>query len=385
MELIIREAVKTVKKKRVAAYARVSMNTDMLDHSLHNQITAYMKLIQSNPEWEYVGVYADSGISGRSVKKREMFKKLIEDSKAGKIDMILVKSISRFARDTVDTLRVTRVLKDLGVDVFFEKEGIHSVSAEGELMLTLLAAVAQAESESIGDNVRWRVQKQFKKGIPNGPKPPYGYEWNGEMYVLIRREALVVQKIYDLYLSGKSAHYITKLLASSGIKGRKGVPLDESTVKDILSNMAYTGTGILGRTYVGFDRKRHVNKGERPMYGVKGLYEELIDKKTFDRAQEIRAERARLYTVRPDPSVFSGKLICGLCGGKLIKHGRRWVCQRKERPTDKKCTLKYVYEDWLMEAVDGEIKTITVYDEEFHIFYKNKRKQIWRYTRSRKN
>ena len=197
-------------RKRVAAYARVSMETELLHHSLSAQVSHYSSLIQSNPEWEYAGVYADEGITGTSTKKRDEFNRLMKDCDAGKIDLVLVKSISRFARDTVDTLNATRHLKDLGIDVFFEREGIHSMSGEGELLLTLLAAFAQAESQSISENVKWGIRKRFKLGIPNGNKAPYGYRWNGDGFSIIPEQGTVVKEIYRRYLAGESAYSIAK-------------------------------------------------------------------------------------------------------------------------------------------------------------------------------
>ena len=173
------------KRKRVAAYARVSMETEMLLHSLSAQVSHYNGLIQKNPDWEFAGIYADEGISGRDTSHRDDFNRLLADCDAGKIDMVLVKSISRFARDTVDTLTATRHLKELGIDVYFEREHIHSISDEGELLLTLLASFAQEESRSISENVKWGIRKRFEQGIPNGHKAPYGYEWDGEMYRVI--------------------------------------------------------------------------------------------------------------------------------------------------------------------------------------------------------
>lgn len=160
------------KKLRVAAYARVSVDT--LHHSLAAQVSYYSNLIQKNPAWEYAGVYADEGITGTSTTHRTEFKRLIADCNAGKIDMVLVKSISRFARDTVDCLHTVRQLKEKGIGVRFERENIDSTSEDGELLLTLLASFAQEESKSIGDNIRWGIRRRFVQGIPNGHKPPYG-------------------------------------------------------------------------------------------------------------------------------------------------------------------------------------------------------------------
>ena len=162
------------RKKRVAAYARVSEECEVLLHSLSAQVSYYSTLIQKNPEWEYAGVYVDQGITGTSTAHRDGFNRLVADCDAGKIDMVLVKSISRFARDTVDCLNTTRHLKDLGIAVYFEREKINSLSEDGELMLTLLASFAQEESRSISENIKWATRKRFEQGIPNGHKAPYG-------------------------------------------------------------------------------------------------------------------------------------------------------------------------------------------------------------------
>ena len=161
-------------RKKVAAYARVSMESERMHHSLSAQVSYYSSLIQKNPDWEYAGVYADYGISGTGMKKRQEFLRMLEDAEAGKIDIILTKSIQRFARNTVDLLRTVRHLKELGVEVWFEKENIHTMSGDGELMMTILASFAQEESRSISENVRWRVKKRFEQGNPNGRFRVYG-------------------------------------------------------------------------------------------------------------------------------------------------------------------------------------------------------------------
>ena len=231
----------SVKRRiRVAAYARVS--DDELLHSLSTQVSYFSSYIQSNPEWKYVGVYADEAITGTSRKKRDDFNRLVEDCEAGLIDLVLVKSISRFARDTVDTLQVTRRLKELGIDVYFERERIHSMSDEGELLLTLLASFAQEESRSISENIKWAIRKRFQQGIPNGHKAPYGYNWDGEMFRIISEQGKVVKDIYRRYLAGEPAYSIAKGLEADGVVGQSGVPMDDSTIKNILSSISYTGT-----------------------------------------------------------------------------------------------------------------------------------------------
>lgn len=180
------------RKKRVAAYARVSMDSERLMHSLSAQVSYYSELIQKNPEWIYAGVYADEGITGTLKSKRNEFKRMLEDCENGKIDIILVKSISRFARNTVDLLDTVRHLKGLGIEVRFEKENINSLSSDGELMLSILASFAQEESRSISDNVKWGTRKRFEKGIPNGRTRVFGYRWADDILVVEPDEVEIV-------------------------------------------------------------------------------------------------------------------------------------------------------------------------------------------------
>lgn len=188
------------KLKRVAAYARVSVEKERTMHSFSAQVSFYNNLIQKNPEWEYVGVYADLGISGTGTKKRSEFNRLIDDCEKGKIDIILTKSISRFARNTVDLLKTVRYLKDLGIEVRFEKENINSLSGDGELMLSILASFAQEESISISNNIKWSTRKRFQKGIPNGKFYIYGYRWSDDHLVVEPKEAEIVKLIYSNYM-----------------------------------------------------------------------------------------------------------------------------------------------------------------------------------------
>lgn len=190
-------------RKKVAAYARVSVESERMHHSLSAQVSYYSRLIQKNPEWEYAGVYADYGISGTGIKKRQEFQRMLEDVEKGRIDIILTKSIQRFSRNTVDLLNTVRHLKEIGVDVWFEKENIHTMSGEGELMLTILASFAQEESRSISDNIKWRFHKKFEQGIPHAKFLVYGYRWEHNTLVIQPEEAKIIRKIFDDYLSGK--------------------------------------------------------------------------------------------------------------------------------------------------------------------------------------
>ena len=342
------------KKLRVAAYARVSVDT--LHYSLAAQVSYYSSLIQNNPAWEYAGVYADEGITGTSTTHRDEFKRLIADCNAGKIDLVLVKSISRFARDTVDCLHTVRRLKEKGIAVRFERENIDSTSEDGELLLTLLASFAQEESRSIGENIRWGVRRRFAQGIPNGHKPPYGYTWDGEMFRIVPSEGEIVKEIYRRYLAGESAYAIAKTLAGRGITGRQGRPIEQTTVKDILSNISYTGTMALQKNYITEGHIRKRNKGELPMYLVEGIFEPLISRDDFDKAQEIRKLRAeRAVNRNPVLMPFSGMVKCGCCGSGFSRRTagkyRRWGCNTRERKGRESCDSRPIKEEELVAAV----------------------------------
>ena len=342
------------KKLRVAAYARVSVDT--LHHSLAAQVSHYSNLIQKNPAWEYAGVYADEGITGTSTTHRTEFKRLIADCNAGKIDLVLVKSISRFARDTVDCLHTVRQLKEKGIAVRFERENIDSMSEDGELLLTLLASFAQEESRSIGENIRWGVRRRFAQGIPNGHKAPYGYQWDSEMFRIVPSEGEIVKEIFRRYLAGESAYFIAKSLAGCGITGRQGRPIEQTTVKDILSNISYTGTMALQKNYITEGHVRKRNKGELPMYLVEGMFEQLVSKVDFDKAQEIRKRRAAQSCNRNSVRMsFSGMVKCGCCGGGFSRRTagkyRRWGCNTRERKGRKSCDSRPIKEEELVAAV----------------------------------
>ena len=199
----VEQKMPTIKaKKKVAAYARISMESERMHHSLSAQISYYNALIQKKPEWEFAGVYADDGISGTGIAKRTEFQRMLADCEAGKINIILTKSIQRFARNTVDLLETVRHLKDIGVEVRFEKENINSMSGDGELMLSILASFAQEESRSISENVKWGTKKRFEQGIPNGHFQIYGYRWEGDHLVVEPEEAKIVKLIFDNFMNG---------------------------------------------------------------------------------------------------------------------------------------------------------------------------------------
>ena len=369
---IIKEVKRPVpnlpEKKKVAAYARVSMDTDNLLHSLSAQVSHFSQKIQANPEWEYAGVYVDEAITGRKIAPRKEFQRLIDDCNAGKINLVLVKSMSRFARDTVDFLNTIRHLKSIGVEVRFERENISTFTADGELLVTLLASFAQAESESIAENVRLITRKKFAQGIPNGHKAPYGYRWDGEMFRIIPEEGKIVKQIYERYLSGEPAYSIAKDLKEKGITGQSGVPMCDSTVKEIVSSISYTGTMILQKNYFTENHTRKKNNGELPRYAVEEMFEPLVSVEDYEKALLIRQKRAD-ESANKDAKLtrFSGIIKCGNCGCGISRRTagtkKKWVCNTRERKGVDVCGTRPLTEDELMTAAVKAVGNIS--DEEF--------------------
>lgn len=335
------------KRKKVAAYARVSMQTERMMHSISSQVSYYNKLIQSNPDWEFVGVYADSFISGTNTVKRDEFLRMLKDCDEGKIDIILTKSISRFARNTVDLLETVRNLKKKGIEVRFEKEGINSLDGDGELMLTILASFAQEESRSISENVKWGTRKRFKEGIPNGKFRVYGYEWEGDHLVIVPEEAEVVRRIFQNFIDGKSRLETEREFAAEGITTRQGKRWTDSNLKQILTNITYTGNLLLQKEYVEdpISKKRRKNRGELPQYFVENTHEPIIDLETFNYIQEEMARRRELGPLANkslNTTCFTGKIKCPHCHKSYVHASRKirgedfWCCGSK-KVTGGKC------------------------------------------------
>ena len=330
-------------RKKVAAYARVSMETERLHHSLSAQISYYSDLIQQHPDWEYVGVYADDGISGTRAESRTEFNRLLADCDTGKIDIVLTKSISRFARNTVDLLETVRHLKELGISVRFEKERIDSLTEDGELMLTLLASFAQEESRSISDNVKWGIRKRMQNGIPNGHFRIYGYRWEGDELVIVPEEAEIVKRIFQNFLDGKSRLETERELAAEGITTRDGCRWVDSNIKVVLTNVTYTGNLLLQKEFISdpISKQRKKNRGELPQYYVEDTHPAIIDKATFDFVQEEMARRRELGALANkslNTSCFTGKIKCPYCGQSYMHNKRTdrgdmefWNCGSKKK------------------------------------------------------
>lgn len=331
-------------RKKVAAYARVSVDSERMHHSLSAQVSYYSSLIQKNPEWEYAGVYADYGISGTRIKKRQEFQRMLEDAEAGKIDIILTKSIQRFARNTLDLLRTVRHLKEIGVGVWFEKENIHTLSGEGELMLTILASFAQEESRSISDNIKWRFKKKFEQGIPHAKFFVYGYRWEGNNLVTDPYEAKVVQRIFEDYLSGKTRKDIIRELKAEGIRTMYGNFFKDASIRQILTNPVYTGLLEIQKTFVVDPINKHqiYNHSEKDKYVVEHHHEAIIEPGVFEQVQVEMARRkqdglqkggyARKFL---NTCCFTGVIKCGICGKSYTHVVRRykgkvseyWACE----------------------------------------------------------
>lgn len=362
------DTIKEVSRKKVAAYARVSMDTDILHHSLSMQISYYSTLIQKNPNWQFIGVYADEGISGRGTKHRSEFNRLIEDCKNGKIDMILVKSISRFARNTVDSLQTVRKLKENGIEVYFEKENIWTLDAKGELLITIMSSLAQEESRSISENTTWGKRKQFANGKGSvGFKHFLGYD---KGFKINEEEAKVVKLIYKLYASGLSFCAVAKELNTKGIKTPSGKNnWHVSTVKSILTNEKYKGDALWQKRYTSdfLQKTRKENKGEIPQYYVEEHHEAIIPPEQFD---FIQAEIKRMDDERRGRgiTIFSNKIKCGKCGawyGPKTWHSndeyRREIyrCNDKYKTKGKPCKSSHLTEDEIKEIFIKAINTLT--------------------------
>ena len=285
-----------VQKLRVAAYCRVSTDNEEQASSYETQIAHYREFISANPEWELVNVYADEGISATSTKGREQFNAMIEDCKKGKIDMIFTKSISRFARNTVDCLNYIRMLKEINIPVFFEKESINTMDSKGEVLLTIMASLAQQESESLSKNVKIGIQYRFQQGkVMVNARNFLGYDKDEEGRLIINpKEAEIVKRIFREYLEGASCKKIAKGLERDGIKTSRGnTKWHDSGVRLILENEKYMGDALLQKTCtVDFlNKKRVKNTGMQPQYYVEDDHEPIIPKEMFLMVQEEMARR----------------------------------------------------------------------------------------------
>jgi DNA invertase Pin-like site-specific DNA recombinase len=365
-----------VKKKRVAAYARVSTGKDAMLHSLSAQVSFYSEYIQSHKDWIYAGVYTDEAITGTK-DSRQGFQRLIADCKAGKIDLVITKSISRFARNTVTLLETVRFLKAINVDVYFEEQNIHSMSSDGELMLTILASYAQEESKSVSDNLKWRIRNNYKEGIPNTLNI-LGYDFRKGILTVNRQEAETVKMIFEWYISGMGRLAIVKRLNELGIKPKNNGEWDSTKIKEILCNEKYVGDLLLQKVHVAdhLTKKCILNNGELPRYYVKDNHEAIIDRDLFDRVQEELKRREKQYSAKSKTTAtypYTGKIQCSGCGKnfhrKINNSGTKyqkavWICSTYNTLGKEYCSAKQIPEyalDRLTTEFNKEIDRIIAY------------------------
>ena len=331
-------------KKKVCAYVRVSTDSLQQEDSLENQTTYFKGFITANPEWEFVGIYSDQGISGYK-ENRPGFQKMIEDARAGNIDLIVVKSISRFARNTETVLKFTRELKSIGVGIFFEIQNINTLSGAGELMLTILAAFAQAESEGASANAKMTYKRKFESGIPaHGLESTFGYKANAQGDIVVDEEkAAVVRQMFDLAEQGIWPSKIKQYLNKNGVPGCAGGDWDDTAVFRVLHNVSYKGDLILQKTYRDSRRKQRKNEGQVDLWYIAENHQPIVPPDQWDKVQEILQKRSEhLQTPAPpkpdkprssrNTYPLSNLIYCPICGEKLIHKwgkGRNeyWACK----------------------------------------------------------
>ena len=350
------------KTLRVAAYCRVSTLQEQQESSYEAQVSYYTEKITANANWTLAGIYADDGKSATNIRKRSDFQAMIDDCMAGKIDMVITKSISRFARNTVDALTYIRKLKEKNIPVFFEKESINTMEGSGELLLTILSSQAQEESRNISENCRWGIVRKFEDGkvIVNHSKfLGYTKDKDGNL-VIVPEEAEVVRRIFRLFLEGNSSYKIKRILESDGVQTATGKTTWNATVIDrMLSNEKYMGDALLQKTYtVDFlSKKRVKNRGIVPQYYIEDDHEPIISKELFHQVQEEKVRGASIYKPAshkrdtPQKSKYSSKyvlsdiMVCAECGQPYrrqvwSKYGQKqavWRCDNRLKHGSKRC------------------------------------------------
>ncbi len=353
-----RQPVKAIVQRRVAAYARVSTDSEEQLTSYEAQVDYYTKYIRGRADWQLVEVYTDEGISATNTKKREGFNRMVADALDGKIDLIVTKSVSRFARNTVDSLTTVRKLKDAGVEVYFEKENIWTLDSKGELLITIMSSLAQEESRSISENVTWGQRKRFADGKVSIPYGQFlGYKKGADgLPEVVPEEAEIIRSIYRMFIEGQSTNAIARHLPEQGIPTPAGKEKwQRQTIESILRNEKYRGSALLQKKFtVDFLQKRmKVNEGEVPQYYVEHSHEAIIEPEEWEKVQLELARRKNDTRRTNCSSPFAGKLICSDCGeyyGSKVWHSnskyRRvvWQCNAKFQRSEK-CHTPHLYEE----------------------------------------
>ncbi|MCB2942783.1 recombinase family protein [Streptococcus suis] len=355
----------SLKKRRVAGYARVSTDHEVQATSYESQMRYYSEYINGRDDWEFVKMYSDEGISGTNTKLRTGFKSMVEDALDGKIDLIITKSVSRFARNTVDSLTTVRQLKEVGVEIYFEKENIWTLDSKGELLITIMSSLAQEESRSISENVTWGLRKQFAEGKVHFPYTNVlGFKAGEDGAIVVDQdEAKTVRYIFQQALIGKSPYHIAKDLTEQVIPSPSSKShWNATTIKRMLRNEKYKGDALLQKTYTTdfLTKKKNINRGELPQYYVENNHEAIVDRETFDAVQQVLENKGR----KSSTTIFSSKLVCGDCGhffGSKVWHStskyRRVIYQCNEKYKGiSKCSTPHVTEEeviqWFISAVN---------------------------------
>ena len=314
------EQPKVASRKRVAAYCRVSTDHEAQLESLENQMETFRYRAAQRGDWDLVNIYADEGLSGTTLKGRVQFQQMIKDCEAGKIDYIITKSISRFARNTVDTLQTVRELQKHGVQVFFEKEGIDTADALSEMIVTIMASFAQEESRSISENVKWGIRKRFEAG--NEVKVPlYGfYHSKDELFLIQEDEAVIVREIFERFVHGEAPMDILNDMTARGVKPPAGNKWKRLQLDRMIKNEKYAGDVVLQKTYIEdhLEHKQVRNKGELPMFRVENAHSSIVDRHIFEQAQKIMAMRN--VAIGNSTYPYGEMLRCPHCGKPLV-HG----------------------------------------------------------------
>jgi site-specific DNA recombinase len=343
-------------KLRVAAYCRVSTDSDEQIVSLDAQRKHYESVIKANPDWEFAGLYYDEGITGSKKDKRPELLRMITDCESRKIDLIVTKSISRFSRNTTDCLELVRKLLRLGIFIHFEKENIHTGSMDSELMLSILSGLAENESASMAENIKWSIKRRIQNGTYKISYAPYGYDIVEGNLLVNEEQAETVRFIYSELLSGKGFQKIVRELNRRNVPTKKGGLWTEATIRGMIKNEKYTGDALFQKTFTDDYFNRHANNGEKDQFLIQNHHEAIISHDVFDAAQAVVEQRGKEKGVIPkhpkyqNRYPFSGKIACGSCGGtfkRIIhnnsKHKHAWCCST--HITDKeKCSLKYIPE-----------------------------------------
>lgn len=351
--------------KRVAAYARVSSEKEGMLHSLTAQVSHYSGYIRSHPGWIFAGIYADEGITGTKSSRPE-FARMLDDCRAGKIDLLLTKSISRFARNTVDLLNSVRELKDIGVDVYFEEQNIRTMSGDGELILTILASFAQEESLSASENCKWRIRKRFENGELVSLRFMFGYRISKGKVEVDSEQAEIVRMIFRDYIGGMGGDRIAVKLRAMKVPTQLGGRWDGERVLKIIRNEKYTGNALLQKKYVTdhLTKKQAVNKGQLPKYEALGTHPAIVSQETFDEAQAVLNERLRSCGTRSkgvNTYPLSGMIRCGQCGKNFKRTAAKgkavWNCPTYYSEGKAACSARGIPEETLKAVISGLLGT----------------------------